>query len=412
MEFNVRQFKKYAARRKEDLVYEAKPIGSAIKMRRKELKMTLEEGSEGICSVSYLSKLENNQIECNEQFLEKLLERFSIKEDYASPDPSYQKDLNHLLESLFHHDVFEIDLDSSYHDRIDHQALLLRMGYHFTRKEYQKTQIIYDDIKSLMTVLSDLEFSLIILMIAEMLYHKERYQDAFEITKIAIQIEDIPEMIYLLIQSIRIKIAFKLKHFETVLNDYHKFISTTMNNYHMHLFEDIKRKSIEFESEFVRPEILKRKISHIKKLSNTEKLVSLIKSHYHHQSYEMACELAAKEKNFHPEIKIYQLLALDALEQKETILKTIESIPSSSLTSEALNKLIKHLLYKYTFEKSQIIHYLRHEVIGLNHLTDHMDVLKYLMYDTQSLFSSFQYYKEANQTITELMPKIKALKMA
>jgi HTH-type transcriptional regulator, quorum sensing regulator NprR len=56
MEFNVRQFKKYAARRKEDLIYEAKPIGSAIKMRRKELKMTLEEGSEGICSVSYLSK--------------------------------------------------------------------------------------------------------------------------------------------------------------------------------------------------------------------------------------------------------------------------------------------------------------------------------------------------------------------
>jgi len=412
MEFNVRQFKKYAARRKEDLIYEAKPIGSAIKMRRKELKMTLEEGSEGICSVSYLSKLENNQIVCNDLFLEKLLERFSLKEDYKALDLTYQKDLNDLLEALFHHNVFEIDLDVSYHDRIDHQALLLKMGYYFTRKDYQKTKLVYEDIKSLITVLSDLEFSILMLMITEMLYHKERYQDAFEISKIANQIEELPEMMNLLIQSIRIKIAFKLKHFETVLNEYHQFISTTMNNYHMHLFEDIKRKSIEFESEFVRPENLKRKISHIKKLSDIEKTIALIKSYYHHQSFEMVSELAHKEIDFHPEIKIYQLLALDALNQKETILKIIESIEHKNHHSDTLHKLTRHLLYKYTYEKSQIIQYLRHEIIGLNHLTDHMDVLEYFMLDAQSLFSSFQYYKEANQTITDLMPKIKALKMA
>ena len=37
-------------------------IGSFIKKKRKELNVTQDEISTGICSISYLSKIENNQI--------------------------------------------------------------------------------------------------------------------------------------------------------------------------------------------------------------------------------------------------------------------------------------------------------------------------------------------------------------
>ena len=59
---NIIVFRRLVRSRKECKLYETKPIGSAIKFKRKAMNMTLEEGSEGICSVSYLSKIENEAI--------------------------------------------------------------------------------------------------------------------------------------------------------------------------------------------------------------------------------------------------------------------------------------------------------------------------------------------------------------
>ena len=69
MNMNLMHIKKQVRNRKEQKIYESKPIGSAIKFKRKEMNMTLEEGAEGICSVSYLSKLENNLIEAGVRFV-------------------------------------------------------------------------------------------------------------------------------------------------------------------------------------------------------------------------------------------------------------------------------------------------------------------------------------------------------
>ena len=55
--------------------------------------MTLEEGAAGICSISYLSKLENNQIEPNLDFVDQLVERFDIKEQLTFDDYQYEKRL-------------------------------------------------------------------------------------------------------------------------------------------------------------------------------------------------------------------------------------------------------------------------------------------------------------------------------
>ena len=48
-------------KRQVDKPYMIQPFGSAIKYKRKELGLTLEEASEDICSISYLSKVENNR---------------------------------------------------------------------------------------------------------------------------------------------------------------------------------------------------------------------------------------------------------------------------------------------------------------------------------------------------------------
>ncbi|WP_110114182.1 tetratricopeptide repeat protein [Bacillus sp. CGMCC 1.16541] len=56
-------------------------IGTLISITRQGKEMTQEELAKGICSIPYLSKLENNRIEANDEIIELLLERLGY--DYG-----------------------------------------------------------------------------------------------------------------------------------------------------------------------------------------------------------------------------------------------------------------------------------------------------------------------------------------
>ena len=54
-------------------------LAKFMKRRRLEKKMTLEEASRGICSPSYLSKIENGLADVDEYYFQSLFERLDIK---------------------------------------------------------------------------------------------------------------------------------------------------------------------------------------------------------------------------------------------------------------------------------------------------------------------------------------------
>lgn len=56
-------------------------FSSTLKKRRHDLDFTLAEASEGICSLSYLSKVENNQLAPSTDVIADLMEKLSIPED-------------------------------------------------------------------------------------------------------------------------------------------------------------------------------------------------------------------------------------------------------------------------------------------------------------------------------------------
>ena len=53
-------------------------LGTYIKKRREELKMSQEELCEGLCAVSSLSRIENNQQDPSRNLTKNLLERLGI----------------------------------------------------------------------------------------------------------------------------------------------------------------------------------------------------------------------------------------------------------------------------------------------------------------------------------------------
>ncbi|MGM8216029.1 tetratricopeptide repeat protein [Bacillaceae bacterium W0354] len=59
-------------------------IGNIIKIKRKEMNLTQEELCEGICTTSYLSRIENNKVLANEEIYRLLLKRLGINYENAS----------------------------------------------------------------------------------------------------------------------------------------------------------------------------------------------------------------------------------------------------------------------------------------------------------------------------------------
>lgn len=83
-------------------------VGSLIKERRKKLNLTQDTISNGICSISYLSKIENNQISPNEFFVQEIMEKLDVDKSV------YQKTIDdyYYLEQMISH-LFYDDLEKS-----------------------------------------------------------------------------------------------------------------------------------------------------------------------------------------------------------------------------------------------------------------------------------------------------------
>ncbi|WP_456274525.1 tetratricopeptide repeat protein [Bacillus sp. AK031] len=120
-------------------------IGSKIRYHRMKKKLTQEELATGILSVSYLSKIENNQTAASSEVIELLCNRLGIALFQENDDVLLQafSDWNkallrndceragHLYEKVSHHinQIEDISLLNSYH--------ILMIRYHLLLKDYE-----------------------------------------------------------------------------------------------------------------------------------------------------------------------------------------------------------------------------------------------------------------------------------
>ncbi len=79
-------------------------IGGYIKKKRKELNVTQNVVSNGICSVSYLSKIENNQIIPKEFYVKEIMEKLDVEKTFYEKDFNDSLYLNKILQGIFYLD--------------------------------------------------------------------------------------------------------------------------------------------------------------------------------------------------------------------------------------------------------------------------------------------------------------------
>ncbi|WP_459502517.1 helix-turn-helix domain-containing protein [Bacillus sp. C1] len=85
-------------------------IGKQVFYKRLQQKMTQEELCQGICSVSYLSKIENGKIEASEEILQLLCARLEIAvSDLRDVEEEVKEKLDEWLNALVHLDKQQVE---------------------------------------------------------------------------------------------------------------------------------------------------------------------------------------------------------------------------------------------------------------------------------------------------------------
>ena len=103
MDVNIQKLGTVLKKRKTYLNQQYQPFGSALKQKRKLQKLTLIEACKNICSISYFSKVENNQIIPSISKKMLLQERFEIPDQFLN-ESMFQDEIELWIDFMLHQD--------------------------------------------------------------------------------------------------------------------------------------------------------------------------------------------------------------------------------------------------------------------------------------------------------------------
>ncbi len=393
---NIHYLRRQLKKRQSQRHYEVKPIGSALKLRRQELRMTLEEGAEGICSISYLSKLENNQIEPNPEFVELLSKRLKMKDQGVYDREDYTLDLQLITDWMIKQQAFDENILLKYQHREDHQALLIHLIFDSMNHRISFVDHRYETIKQFIPHLMQDELSLLIFCLSSAFYEKHQYKLAHQI------ILELPSAHqknfdhYVLSLRLRLLSSYKLHHGAEIIAHYHEYIDLLAKEGYYHLIEEIRREHTEYLAWYQPPQMITQLLKR-KTIYQTSHDYAMAISFYRHQYYPEVLELARKQTNRHGWSMIL-LLTYEKMNLLDPLAELIETMEQEALTpSEKL--LCQYMKHKHYSTKDIMLNYLRRDILDAQLGTDDYLVMDYLMMDAQHQFSKSQFYKEASQVM-------------
>ncbi|MDD3123350.1 MAG: helix-turn-helix transcriptional regulator, partial [Candidatus Izemoplasmatales bacterium] len=123
-------------------------IGSAIRKKRLEHKLTQEDLAKGICSNTYLSKIEHNAIAVNKDSLFMIMERINMStEEYGFPEEM----VNYMEKSIdFFFKGDKSGFRTLYEDSLQYQFGILvevsRLGYFVMIGDKINAKVLYDEL--------------------------------------------------------------------------------------------------------------------------------------------------------------------------------------------------------------------------------------------------------------------------
>ena len=220
--------------------------GVEIKLRRCAYNITLEELAKDICSISYLSKLENSQIKPNFLSLHDICQRLNIDDETIDVLMSLDKILINSVNAYFDKDVKKL---TKYYESgktlENYRYKLISLIYFIQTKEYEKATSIVNLLSKIVGTLSDIDL-LIYALFYDILYFKElNAKDLYDQLKYLNKIALTNDSINYLIDIMKIKCLF-IMNSPLLIKKTGELYTSLINIARFDIIDDIKYMSALF----------------------------------------------------------------------------------------------------------------------------------------------------------------------
>lgn len=173
----------------ESLKTDFQEIGVFIKKRRKDLNLTQDIISNGICSVSYLSKIENGQISPNEYFVKEIMTKLEIEEDFLNKNLEDKSYLNKAIKCFFYMDMTGMEILFEEIKTIEDNLIIniCKFGYLVSKFNRLNSDYVVS-LENLVMNMSDLELKTYLLFSTLYFISHDDYKTALELLLMATEL--------------------------------------------------------------------------------------------------------------------------------------------------------------------------------------------------------------------------------
>ena len=204
-----------------------KELARILKAKRLEQGKSLEEVSKGICSTSYLSRLENNQVKLQDPYLKMLFEKLSInyddlkqarkknlfldiiKKQLLQQTMAYQETINKMIES---------------NNYLDVEQELVLLYDNIIKGNFEEATLVMEKLDSNHYQFSQMEKLFYMYLVTLYYYSTNQINMAYRQVKVLINERIDEEVLYWVVFELSMCIHFLIGKFNTYIKDYMRFI--------------------------------------------------------------------------------------------------------------------------------------------------------------------------------------------
>jgi len=204
-----------------------KELARILKAKRLEQGKSLEEVSKGICSTSYLSRLENNQVKLQDPYLKMLFEKLSInyddlkqarkknlfldiiKKQLLQQTMAYQETINKMIES---------------NNYLDVEQELVLLYDNIIKGNFEEATLVMEKLDSNHYQFSQMEKLFYMYLVTLYYYSTNQIIMAYRQVKVLINERIDEEVLYWVVFELSMCIHFLIGKFNTYIKDYMRFI--------------------------------------------------------------------------------------------------------------------------------------------------------------------------------------------
>ena len=368
-------------------------IGSIVRWQRKQKNMTLNEGAEGICSISYLSKVENNLIEPSELILNDLKKRFEI-EDLINYDlERFEKHYELIISCFFNYKEIPLMLFKLYEGNTDYKSKLVLFSFYLFKNNLTKAKVIYKDLEFEINKFTHDEINLFYYLTAKMLEKEGRFYLSLKVLNLT-NIIDKDSKLSMLVDFKKILLKLTLgRHLQSLIisDDLEKrlLIKNHLTRYHNLLKLKLLWSLNEYDYEYQLREI-------DRSLYLTRKDKQMIKTFLnllHHNKINNS----TLDKNLSESVYWY-MMALLYYDQEEDFQKIKEIINECNnyKTIPIVEQIEFFINSKYTLDSDSFIRYIRNITTNFESNYNGYYIMSILFDNASNYYENKNFYKAAN----------------